>query len=312
MNGISKKQLTVFVNVIELGSVTEAARVLGMSQPSVSKSLALTERDMGFVLFERSNARMLPTPPALQVFEEARQLLRGMGRFDNLLEHVRRYDAGQLRVCATPALAINVLPHAAARFRAAYPGYGLVVDMFLNDQIVEAVGLRQYDLGFVVQPGVEGGSQEGELKRKPQALRGLNGLVAGKMVCVVPEGHALASASRVCWEDLDPRELIYITTDQQLIAMLEQAVPGFRDRSVSALETNRYTMAINLVRQGQGVTLVDEFALTAADRQGIVVLPFEPVLPVSIAAVSGAREVVREMSTAFIEVVRSLCLEGRR
>src|SRR5450830_133796 len=152
---MSPKQLEVFVHVVQLGSVTAAAQALGMSQPSVSKSLALIEQHMGFGLFERTGGRMQPTPEAREVYEEARRVMEDMAGFERLLERVRLYGVGQLRVCATPALAINVLPQAATQFRSAHPEHGLVMDMFLNNEIEDAVRRRQYHLGFIIQPAGE-------------------------------------------------------------------------------------------------------------------------------------------------------------
>lgn len=289
---MSPKQLEVFVRVVQLGSVTAAAQALGMSQPSVSKSLALVEQQMGFALFERAGGRMQPTAEARQVYEEARRMQQGLERFARFLEQVRRYSVGQLRVCATPALAINVLPAAAQRWREAFPDYGLAVDMYPNNEIEDAVAHRQYDLGFIVQPS--GGA----------AAAGI--VATGRMVCVMPAAHPLAAREAVRWSDLDLRELIYITTDARIVAALSAAIDGFGQRPVSALETNRYTLAVNLVRQGAGVTLVDEFALAGAGRAGLAVRPFLPAIPVDVKAAAGERQVVERPAQAFIDAVREL------
>lgn len=290
---MSPKQLEVFVQVVQLGSVTAAAQALGMSQPSVSKSLALTEQQLGFALFERAKGRMQPTPEAHQVFEEARRMQHSMARFDRFLEQVRRYSVGQLRVCATPALAINLLPQAAQQFRASFPEYGLAVDMYLNNEIEDAVAHRQYDLGFLLQP-------------LDDSLPAQSVVRTGQMVCVMPAGHRLAGRETVRWQDVDARELIYITTDPRIIATMAAAIEGFRDRPVSALETNRYSMAINLVRQGVGITLVDEFALAGTDLGGLAIRPFVPRIPIMVRAVTGERQVILKPAQVFIEAMARL------
>lgn len=290
---MTPKQLEVFVQVVQLGSVTAVARVLDMSQPSVSKSLALAEQQMGFALFERLDGRMQPTPEARQVYEEACRVQESMVRFDRFIEQVRRYSVGQLRVCATPALAINVLPQAARHFREAFPEHGLVVDMYLNNEIEDAIANRQYDVGFVLEPD-------------DASIPGRDVVSRGRMVCVMPRDHRLASRKAVSWQDLDARELVYITTDARIVAMMANAIDGFRERPVSALETNRYTMAINLVRQGIGVTLVDEFALAGAARDDIAVVPLAPRIPVVVRAVRGGRQVVADQSDRFIGEMRGL------
>jgi DNA-binding transcriptional LysR family regulator len=295
---MTPKQLEVFVQVVQLGSVTAAARALAMSQPSVSKSLALIEQHMGFALFDRVEGRMQPTPEAREVYEEACRVQQSMARFDRMLEQVRRYAVGQLRVCATPALAINVLPQAAQRFRDAFPDHGLVLDMYLNNEIEDAIAHRQYDLGFLLQPD-EGGVAAEHI------------VSAGHIVCVMPHDHPLASRNVVRWADLDARELVYITTDARIIATMSSAIEGFRERPVSALETNRYTMAINLVRQGLGVTLVDEFALAGTPLDGLKVRAFSPRIPVMVRAVTGARTVIEPQMQCFIDTMRELLQSGR-
>jgi len=292
---MSPKQLEVFVHVVELGSVTAAASALGMSQPSVSKSLALIEQQMGFDLFTRAGGRMQATPEAQEIYEQARRVVDGIAGFERLLERVRTYGVGQLRICATPALAINVLPQAVQQWRRAHPEHGVVMDMFLNNEIEDAVARREYDLGFVLRPSED-------LPAGAQIVAG------GRMVCVMPPGHRLAALPEVRWEDISPQELIYITTDARIIAALARSISGFRERPVSALETNRYTLAINLVHQGAGVTLVDEFALSAADRAQLEVRPFAPAIGVDVVSISSGRRVIAEPEAAFVEVMRGLLI----
>ncbi|WP_239509540.1 LysR substrate-binding domain-containing protein, partial [Citrobacter freundii] len=92
--------------------------------------------------------------------------------FERFVDHIRQYRVGQLRVCATPALALNILPLAVARFRQSFPDYGVVADMCLNNEIETAVEEGRYDLGFLVKPGYEP-------EENPLAI------CRGEMVCVL-------------------------------------------------------------------------------------------------------------------------------
>jgi DNA-binding transcriptional LysR family regulator len=152
---MTPKQLEVFISIVQLGSVTAAAAQLAMSQPSVSKSLALIEQQMGFSLFERYQGKMQPTAEARALYKEALRVHQDRLRFERFVDHIRQYRVGQLRVCATPALALNILPLAVARFRQSFPDYGVVADMCLNNEIETAVEEGRYDLGFLVKPGYE-------------------------------------------------------------------------------------------------------------------------------------------------------------
>ncbi len=59
------RQVEVFQAVVALGSVTQAARSLGVTQPAVSAALAKLERSVGFDLFRREGRSFLPTPEAM-------------------------------------------------------------------------------------------------------------------------------------------------------------------------------------------------------------------------------------------------------
>lgn len=293
---MTPKQLEVFISVVQLGSVTAAAQQLAMSQPSVSKMLSLIEQQMGFNLFERHKGKMQPTPEANELYKEALRVHLDRLRFERFIDHIRQYRVGQLRVCATPALALNLLPRAVARFRQTFPDYGVVADMCLNNEIEEAVEGGRYDLGFVVKPGGEPG------ENRPMVSQ-------AEMVCVLSEQHQLAKQAGVCWQDIEPRDLIFITTDARLVAMIVEAVPEFRQRQVAAIETNRYSMAINMVRHNNGVTIVDRFSIQGCDMTGLAVRPFKPALKVSVVAVSDDHGVMSQPGVEFVRVMEALMRE---
>ena len=56
------RQIEVFHAVYTSGSVTKAAAVLNVSQPSVSKVLAHAEQQLGYALFDRVRGKLVPTP----------------------------------------------------------------------------------------------------------------------------------------------------------------------------------------------------------------------------------------------------------
>ena len=290
---MTPKQLEVFISVVQLGSVTAAAQQLSMSQPSVSKILSLIEQQMGFNLFERHKGKMQPTPEASELYKEALRVHLDRLRFERFVDHIRQYRVGQLRVCATPALALNILPRTIARFRQTYPDYGVVADMCLNNEIEEAVEGGRYDLGFVVKPG----SEQGENRLM---------VSQGEMVCVLSNKHPLTQQAEVCWQDIDPRELVFITTDARLVAMIAEVVPEFRQRQVAAIETNRYSMAINMVRHNNGVTIVDRFSIQGCDMTGLTVRPFKPALKVSVVAVSDGHSALSQPAEEFVRVMTEL------
>ncbi|MCS0497772.1 LysR substrate-binding domain-containing protein [Ancylobacter sp. MQZ15Z-1] len=278
--------MTIFSTVMRLGSLTAAATSLGIAQPSVSKSIALMEHRLGLRLFERVRGRLVPTAEAGLILGEALRIEEELSRFDRYLDDVRHLRAGQLRVAATPALALNFLPLVARKFRQQLPSYGLSLDMHLNHEIAGLVERGQYDIGLAVIPSADEREDLMVLRR-------------GRIVCVLPQAHPLATSPAVHWEDIDPAELIYITTDARLVMLLSAGIPGFLHHRQSATETNRYSIAVRLVRQGMGITLVDEFTIIDAEAEGLTMRPFEPELKVSLVMALDSKRVARKALNEF-------------
>lgn len=292
------RQIEIFLAVMRIGSVTAAADSLAMTQPAVSKAIAQMERSLGFALFERIKGRLAPTNEAALVFEQALHVYEETERFGRFLDNVKHYKAGQLRLAATPALALSLAPMAVARYRKQFPNYGMALDMQMNHEIPETVKRRQYDLGLLVVPTSDESSYYRTIRR-------------GDMVCVMPHHHSLALQEQVAWHDIDTRELIYITTDLRLVGLLRESIPDFAHRPGSALETNRYTIAINLVRQGLGITLVDEFTLAGLPTDGLAVRPLAPKVQISLVAALNTQRSPKRAAIDFITIFENVLTEQR-
>ena len=58
------RQMECFRELMVAGTVTAAAKALGISQPSASSLITNLERELGFALFKRTKGRLVPTPEA--------------------------------------------------------------------------------------------------------------------------------------------------------------------------------------------------------------------------------------------------------
>src|SRR4051794_19818016 len=109
------RQLEIFRAIMTHGSVSEAARSLHVSQPSVSNVLKHAEQTLGVQLFERVGGRLLPTPEAELLFPEVEQIYDQLGRINSFVRDLRTGSSGRLSLLANPTLANTLLPLAIAR-----------------------------------------------------------------------------------------------------------------------------------------------------------------------------------------------------
>ena len=106
------RHIEVFYAVYSAGSVTHAAEVLNVSQPSVSKVLAHAEQQLGYRLFDRVKGKLVPTPEADQLYNHVREVNDSLDRMRHVAENLRKAKQGRVRIAATPAFGIDVLPGA--------------------------------------------------------------------------------------------------------------------------------------------------------------------------------------------------------
>ena len=101
------RHIEVFHAVMQTGSVSKAAELLGISQPAASKVLSHAESALGFRLFERIKGRLRPTAEAALLFVEVEKIQDGMGQVRSLAENLQRRPEGRLHIGCLPSLALS-------------------------------------------------------------------------------------------------------------------------------------------------------------------------------------------------------------
>ncbi len=132
-----------FVAVVEKGSLTAAARYLGRSLQSVSRSLASLERQIGVELVRRTTRRASPTEAGLALSRRIKAALAEIDEAKREIANRRGEPSGLLRISASTAFATLHLMPAIAQFLAAHPGVEIELD--LSDAYVDLVD-RGFDL----------------------------------------------------------------------------------------------------------------------------------------------------------------------
>ncbi|MFG6175913.1 LysR family transcriptional regulator [Halomonas sp. THAF12] len=149
MRQFTLKQLRYFVVAGELSSVTQAARKLHVSQPSISAAIQQVEEIAGLQLFVRHHAQGLSlTPSGKQLLTRARQLLRDAEGLEKYALSLGEEIGGELRLVAFPTFAPVFLPQLLRRFADRHPSVSLYCDEMNQVDIVRGLGQGDYELAF--------------------------------------------------------------------------------------------------------------------------------------------------------------------
>ena len=128
--------LRVFVRITETGSVSGAARALGMPKSSVSRSLVRIESAVGTTLVERSTRRLRLTDAGLLLQVHARRIIDEVGEAEDAIAGFVGVPRGTLRVSAPPSFATGPLAPMLPGFLERYPEVRVVLG-FDNQPIVQ-------------------------------------------------------------------------------------------------------------------------------------------------------------------------------
>lgn len=267
-NAINTRHLEIIRTVIRSGSVTDAANLLGISQPAVSMLIKACEKNAGFLLFVRKQGRLQPTPEAKTLFPELERIFDGVERVQRLVEELKDSKVGLIRIAATPILAENLLSLASRQFLDARPQVQLSIHTMPNYEVVDHVMTDRVDLGFVLSP------------EKYLDTRVID-LCASELVCVVPTDHPLAKQGQVTPHDLTQFPLISFSRSLPLGALVDQVFyrEGLKRRI--AVEITQSSTACAMVRAGVGLAILDPFALLGSNGHGLTKIRLAPATLIS-------------------------------
>jgi len=167
-----------------------------------------------------------------------------------------------LRLIVPPTLAHHFIMKRVASFLKVKPGRRLQLDIQATDVLVSGILDLRYDLGLTSAMIQRTGVQLMPWRRS-------------RAVCAMPDGHALAKKAIIAPHDLEGVDIIQFLRRLGTRTSMEQifARAGVRPREVAETATNM--AALELVREGLGVTLLNPFPLLVTGMDGITVRPFD-------------------------------------
>lgn len=127
MNNISWELIRAFLAVIETGSLSAAARSLGVSQPTLSRSIQQLEQQTRLSLFKRTSQGLSLTDEGSSLVESAQQMSRSAETFSLQVSGLSTELKGSIRISANEIVGIYVLPAAIATFREQHPAVQIEV-----------------------------------------------------------------------------------------------------------------------------------------------------------------------------------------
>lgn len=259
------RQLEAFAAVMSTGSVTAAGRLLGRSQPAISRLLQELEAEIGYPLFARSGPRVTPTEQGFLLYDDVERALTSLQQIRGRADEIARGQAQPLLVTATSALAAGLVPAALKR---------------IEDRLGAArVQLRSASPERVVHAVLSGAAQLG-VTSLPLEHRGLTVHWIAQAPCVValPEDDPVAQYAVVPVSALAGRRLITMANPYRLRRRLDAAL-SHNVQALGTIETNSSVNALAAVRAGLGVSVLEPVTAYGSPVAGVAIRPIDLDIP---------------------------------
>ena len=294
------KGLRAFHLVVLNGSLAAAAEAMHLSQPAVSRLIALLEHEIKLTLFHRTRRRLTLTADGEAFYRDARHVLAGFDEIPRIVGEIKAKSRRQFRLVTAPRIGQGLVSPALALMRQESPGLRCLVDIQSRFDIETMVGTRRYDLGIVSLPVSHALV---DIENKP--------LLRVRAEAILPSNHRLAAKAKLTASDLAGEPMLGLWPDQIWRGQVDDffraggAVPTY------AVETRSSLMACQLARDGAGIAVLDRVCLHAIDLTNLALRPIAPERWISFGYVYPRGQMLSDHARSFLDCLRRV-VDGLR
>lgn len=285
-----------FLAIVDEGSMNKAARVLHITQPTLSRQIAQLEEELQIPLFERRSKTLHLTQSGLLFARRAREMVELENKMIHELNNVSSQIKGELIVGSGEMACNRQFLDIVRRFQIRYPQVSLTILAGTADQTREMMESGLIDLGLFINPG---------------RLEGMNRKIwktqeAWGAICLKED--PLAHHDTVTPEDLKGRNLIFpYRREPELI--LQDWMGDCLDEAHIVGRISLSGHAAASVQAGLGVAL-SVMGLSAYQQENLTSLPLCPAINSSVTIAWKERFPKPPVLTEFLEFLFD-SLEGQ-
>ncbi|MCO1599224.1 LysR family transcriptional regulator [Micromonospora sp. RHAY321] len=291
-------QLRYFVAVAEVRHFTQAADIVGITQPSLSKQIHALETDLGAPLFERVRGNIALTAAGEVLLPLATRILADVDTATREVQELVGLRRGRVRLGATPSLATSLAPPVLRRFRDAHPTVDLKVEEGGSQDLVRDLLRGDLDLALIIMPAQ--GADPG-LRVDPILRESL-------VVASVAEVPTASATGELRITDLRDQPMVMFREGYDLRDATIQACREAGFEPAFAVDGGEMDAVLSFVEAGLGIALVPGIVL--ARRPGVRITPLAPPGVRRTIAVARRRDVVpthagRELRRILLDYIQT-------
>ena len=290
--GMRLRHIEVFHAVYNCGSMTGAAKLLNVSQPSISKVLAHAEQQLGFPLFDRHKGKIVPTREAERLIDHVNHANRNINELRRVSRNLGSAESGVIRIAVTPALGIDIIPAAIASYLEQHPDTMFEIETLHQHQVVRALRELRIDFGIVFNPPATQGIK-------------IDHLATAEFVAISNGTSGSGNQTKMKLEELNGKRFVNLNTRSPLGQLLETRFESsnIKLRSIANVET--YQTAKALVANGAGMALIDEITARSTGHDSVIARYLEPPLQFEVSILHTVSDPLSIITQRFIDHLKT-------
>lgn len=254
------RQLLAFVNVVEGGSFTHAAKALYMTQPAISWQIKSLEQELELQLIERKERNIVLTDAGKLFYAHARRIVRQYEEAINEMEQFKGLEKGNLLIGASTIPGEYILPTIIGAFKDNFPGATIAMQIADTGAIIELLLAGEIHLGIT-------GAKVKEPKLKWESF------FKDEVVLISGPNHPLAKEGSVTLEQLKKQDFIARekSSGTWMVVKEELQKKGLNPDDLQVvMEIGSTRAVITAVEAGLGLSFVSHLAVKDALELGLV------------------------------------------
>lgn len=266
--------------------------MMHISQPSVSRLISDLEYSAGFPLFLRVGRGLTPTVEGLHFYEGVEGMFVGIDHLKDLAKSIRTSSGGIISIGTIQSIATIELPKTISRIYQNSPDTQFVVQTRNTPAILDAVQMRQIDVGIVGREPNHSGVETLYQTTAPY-------------VCLMPEDHPMAQKNGLVDLEKLAQTETFVTFGASYPDSMMSIDPALSNklRERSRLSVANMSLAGALVREASVLAISDPFSAEQAVLMGGVVFrPIKQNLTYYVAVVASGRAALSREVLNFVDM----------
>lgn len=282
-----------FVEAVDKGSLSQAAKTLNYTPSGVSQLISALERDLGFPLLERTKHGVRLTKTGETLLPVVRAIVQEEERLKEMSSEINGLTIGSVTIGSYPSVATHWLPKVIKAFHEHYPKIEIRVMEGIHQEIDDWLSTYQVDLAFMSQA--------------PNSPYEWIPLGTDSMVAVLSLDHPLANADYYPIERVEEEAFIMPGLGHDIDTM--HVLEKYDLKPHVVIETIENASMLAMVEQGMGMSVVNSL-LTKKLNFDIALVPIQPensiIFGLAIQSLSDASPAVRRFVEYAIDQLNQL------